>query len=107
MDDHENQHDAAPPPHSDSMSGADARYLRAGISAFIVVSVVGLVTLRAYDYWARTHGSHAVPVEAGDALASYLPAAVVYLAVIGGAVYLALRRRRAASTDASSATSRS
>jgi hypothetical protein len=96
---HSQDHDASPPQPLSAASGMDARYLRAGITAFIAISVLALAGLRASDYWARTHGDHAVPVDVSAALAAYLPAAVLYLGTIAAAVYVAVRRRtgRAAS----------
>jgi hypothetical protein len=71
--------------------------LRTGITGFVLFSLLALASLRAFDYWSRTHGEHAVPVQAADAALAYGPAVVLCAAAAVGIVYLVVRRRRGGS----------
>jgi hypothetical protein len=73
----------------------DGQRLKGGITGFVVVSVFGILTVRAVVYFLRTHGDHAAPLDPIDAFWAYAPAAALYATAVAAAiVYLTVIRRR-------------
>lgn len=69
--------------------------LRGGITAFVVISVVGYAAYRAIQYFLQTHGAHPVPFDSTDAFSAYAPAAGVLIAAVAAlAIHLIVKRRR-------------
>lgn len=98
MDEQQDQNETTTKSEDTSSGGLDGRHLRGGLTAFVVLSLCGLATIRAVDYYSRTHGPGAVPVTVSDTLSEYAPAVVMYAVAIAALVYVAIMWRRASSS---------